>query len=451
MSDLRQQLEGLREDWHGEVSGAELDDLATAHIANRARRSRTTRTALTWASGAAAVTVVAVAVWAGMGAPADVAPPAQSASVTPSERTTEATTEPTSAAQLPTMPPVTDEVWADVSDGWTLVTLSGANTADNSTPVYLVDPSGQAYALPSAEPDMTILQWVPGEREAWFSQCCDASVVRVDLSTGTALPTPEWLAETDIQPMSILSDGRVMGVDSGGSDTYIVGPEATVAIRDIEGRFSPDGAYLASSSGVLDTHTGEPTGLTGYDEDGRCYPMGWYDATTVAIACGIREDATGLVFSDGSVRLGDVHTGEIREAPWPQQPGISGEDAWATTGYVAMPDGAVLVGVATDPGAGEGKPNKHESPTLPSRSQPHLLTPNGVLHPLAVPGLEPECALLIPPRTEGGLIPIRDLCTEGEPRLAGLFRLEGGELVPGFPLADVIGDVSSAGISGWAG
>jgi len=455
MTELAQHLEALREDWHGAVHGARLDDVGAARIAQRARRSRTTRTALTWASGAVAVTVVAVAAWVGMGATSDDAPPAQTPSPVTTEPTTGPSTEPSptppASAQLPVMPPVTEEVWAEVTDGWTLVSLSGTEAAGNFTPIYLVDPAGQAYALPSLDPDMTVLQWIPGEREAWFSQCCDASIMRVDLDTGQELPMPQWFVESGAIPWSVLSDGRISATDEAGSAQLIVGPDGVVTMPDIEGRLSPDGALLASSSGVTDTHTGKATPLTGYDADGRCYPMGWYDATTVAIACGDRDDAGGLIYNDGSVLLGDALTGEVRDGAWPEQPGDAGVDVWATTGYVVMPDGSILVGVGGDPWAGNSEPNRHETPTLPSRSQPHLLSPDGILRALAVPGLEPECALLIPPRTDGGLIPIRDLCVEDEPRLGGLFRLQDGELVPAIPIAEMIGEVSRAGVSGWAG
>jgi len=445
VTDLREHLEELREGWHSQVQGSQLDDLATAGIENRARRSRTARTTLTWASGAAAVTLVAVAVWAGIGLSDDVAPPANSAIPTPTEP---AATSPV-AAVLPVMPPATEDIWAGVDDDWTLVTLNSAASADNSTPVYLVDPAGKAYALPSVEPDMVVWNWVPGERQAWFSACCDASWVRVDLTTGQTLPAPEWLVDSGIQPLGGLPDGRVWGSDSTGTGTYIVGPEGVVEMPAIDGSFSPDGTLLATSSGVIDTHTGSETPLTGYDDEGRCYPMGWYDSTTVAIACGTRDDASGLVYADGSVRLGDARTGVVRDAPWPEQPGVDIVDTWATTGYNAWSDGLVLVGVGGDPWAGQANPNRHEVPELPSRSQPRLLMEDGALRPLNASDLAPECAMLIAPREELGLIAIRDRCA-AEPRLAGLYRLVDGELVPAVPLAELVGEVPGAGISGWA-
>ena len=447
MSDLREHLEALREEWHAQVEDSRLDDLAAASIASRARRSRNGRTALAWASGTAAVTLVAVAIWAGMGAAADVAPPAQSVSASP----TAPTTEPTPVAvsgELPTMPPATEEVWASVDDDWTLVTLSGAQTPDNSTPLYLVDPAGKAYALPSVDPEMTVWKWVPGERQAWFTQCCDQSWVLVDLTTGETLPTPDWLADSGLQPVSVLPDGRVMGYDSTGTGNYIVGPEGVVEIPDIDGPLSPDGAYLASSSGVIDTRTGEPIALTGYDDDDRCSPMGWYNATTIALACGARDEA-GLVYTDGSVRLVDVLTGEVRDGHWPEQPGIPAADTWATTAYTAWSDGSVLVGVGGDPRAGQDNLSTQNAPAGPSRSQPRLLTRDGVLQPLAVPGLAPECAMLIAPRPEHRVVAIRDWCAE-EPSIAGLFQVVDGELVPAVPLDELLGDVTGVGISGWA-
>lgn len=382
MSEIRDHLVGVRDGWAAQVQGAELGEAGEGRVAEGARTARRRRSAVRTAATAAGVALVVAGAWWAVEArePTPIAPlPTASGTATPTPVPSDEAPIDLSAV-LPEATPVTEEVWAQVTEGWVLASWSGGEPGSQEwTPnsVYLFAPDGTAYLVLDTPSEGTVMHWVPGERNAWFRLCCDAGYAYFSLDTGEPAEPPEWLATTPLFIKGFLPDGRAHGL-VGTVPRYVVqGPDSTVEIGPAgdltfwEPRFSPDGALAEEGGAVWSTTTGEPVAYPGELQD-ICHNMGWYDATRLAFACGDRDDALGWVYSDGSAWLLDVQTKTETQAAWPAQPGADGYSWWPSSQYVSMPGGGVLAAAGGDPWLGMDQKNGHEVPSgPPGRETPY--------------------------------------------------------------------------------